>query len=71
MELRKQCRFCTHFDVEYDVELVFFTCRMRRFLRAEDKDCPDLAPTCAEFVLDDRPGSRWSRLSHDYKDSLK
>jgi hypothetical protein len=72
-ESKRQCRFCEHFDTEYDIELIFFSCSRNCFPRAEDKEGypPELAATCPDFKLNDRQGSRWSNLPQDYKDSLR
>jgi len=70
-ELRRQCRFYTHFEQEFDGELVNFYCLQGHFSRKDDRDTdPDLAPACADFVLLDSPGSRWAKLPVDYKNSL-
>ncbi len=68
-ESKRQCRFCVYFEEEYDIELIFYGCTKRYFPHAEDY--LDLAPTCGDYTLDDRPGSRWSKLSQDYQDSLR
>jgi hypothetical protein len=72
LELKRQCRFCEYFDTEYDIELIFFRCSKDHFPRVDDKEGypVELAATCPDFKLNDRPGSRWSNLSQDYKDSL-
>lgn len=71
-ELMKQCRFCRNFETDYDIELLFYACLKGHFPRADDRvGYPlALASDCRNFVLDDHPGSRWSELPQDYKDSL-
>jgi hypothetical protein len=68
----RQCRFCLHFEQEFDAELVNFSCVKNHFLPTDDQKGypPQLALTCPDFVLNDSLGSRWSKLPQEYKDSL-
>ena len=59
----KECRFCVNFEIDYDIELVLFYCRKGCFTGADDGNFADQAPFCQDFILDNRPESRWTKIS--------
>ena len=71
IEFKQQCRFCLYFRTKYKKGIRFYRCASNRFDNVDGASgFPDLAPFCDNFTLDDRPDSRWIKLSQDYKDTL-